>query len=145
MDIRLAAGDDPVVMLDRVERHLEKQGYHVLDRPPTPDERRAHRRLAWLDKMPGYRAARIPMDSPLARTLLAACETAGGDVVALPTLGGSVPLYLFEDLLGAPVVVLPIANHDNNQHGADENVRIANIWYGIDLWATLLTTEFQGV
>lgn len=144
VDIRLAAGDDPVVMLDRVERHLEKQGYHVLDRPPTPDERRAHRRLAWLDKMPGYRAARTPMDSPLARTLLAACDTAGGEVVALPTLGGSVPLYLFEDLLGAPVVVLPIANHDNNQHGADENVRIANIWYGINLWATLLTTEFQG-
>lgn len=142
VDIRLAAGDDPVVMLDRVEAHLEKQGYHVLDRPPTPEERRAHPRLAWLKKMPGYRAARIPMDSPLARTLLSACETAGGEVVAMPTLGGSVPLHLFEELLGAPVVVLPIANHDNNQHGADENVRVANIWYGIDLWATLLTTEF---
>ena len=92
--------------------------------------------------MPGYRAVRVPMDSPLATTLLAACKSAGGDVVALPTLGGSVPLYLFEDLLQAPVVVLPIANHDNNQHGADENIRIANLWYGMDLWATLLTTEF---
>lgn len=142
VDIRLASGDDPVVMLDRVEAHFRAQGYHVIDREPTPEERRSHRRLAKLEKMPGYRAVRVPMDSPLATTLLAACKSAGGDVVALPTLGGSVPLYLFEDLLQAPVVVLPIANHDNNQHGADENIRIANLWYGMDLWATLLTTEF---
>lgn len=144
VDIRLAAGDDPVVMLDRVEAHLRKQGYHVLDRQPTGEDRRTHRRLAWLHRMPGYRAARIPMDSPLATTLLGVCRSAGSEVVALPTLGGSVPLYLFEDLLGSPAVVLPIANHDNNQHGADENLRIANLWYGIDLWATLLTAEFSG-
>ncbi len=142
IDIRLAAGDDPTVMLDRVEAHIRDQGYHVIDHDPTPGERRSHRRLARMEKMPGYRAVRVPMDSPLAITLLSAGRTGGGDVVALPTLGGSVPLYLFEELLGAPVVVLPIANHDNNQHGTDENVRIANLWYGIDLWATLLTTSF---
>jgi hypothetical protein len=49
---------------------------------------------------------------------------------------------MFEEILGAPVAILPIANHDNNQHGADENIRVANLWYGIDLWATLLTTDF---
>ncbi len=146
VDIRLAAGDDPVVMIDRVEAHLVAQGYHVIDREPTADERRAYRRLARLDRMPGYRAARIPMDSPLATTLLGVCRTAGGgEVVALPTFGGSIPLHLFEDVLGAPVAVLPIANHDNNQHGADENIRLANLWYGIDLWATLLTTDFSSV
>lgn len=143
VDVRLAAGDDPVVMLDRVEEHFRKQGYEVIDHDPTPEERRSHRRLAKMDKTPGYRAVRVPMDSPLATTLLAACKAAGGEVVALPTLGGSVPLYLFEDLLRAPVVVLPIANHDNNQHGTDENIRVANLWYGIDLWATLLTTRFS--
>jgi hypothetical protein len=65
--------------------------------------------------------------------------------VALPTFGGSIPLYLFEEILEAPVAVLPIANHDNNQHAADENIRIANLWYGIDLWATLLTSDFSSV
>lgn len=146
VDIRLAAGDDPVTMLDRVEAHLVADGFHVIDHHPTPEERRAHRRLARLDKMPGYRAARIPMESPLATTLLGACRVAGGEeVVALPTFGGSVPLYQFEDLLEAPVAVLPIANHDNNQHAADENVRLANLWYGIDLWSTILTTDFSPV
>lgn len=143
IDIRLASGDDPVGILDRVEAHIRDQGYIVIDHDPTPGERRFHRHLAKMEKMPGYRAVRVPMDSALASTLIAACEAAGGEAVALPTLGGSVPLYLFEELLGAPVVVLPIANHDNNQHGADENIRIANLWYGIDLWATLLTSDFS--
>ena len=146
VDIRLAAGDDPDRMLQRVIAHLEKAGYHVIDHDPTSEERRHHRRLARLTPAPGYRAVRIPMDSPLAATLLDVCARAsGGDVVALPTFGGSIPLYLFEDILGAPVAVLPIANHDNNQHAADENIRIANLWYGIDLWATLLTSDFSSV
>jgi acetylornithine deacetylase/succinyl-diaminopimelate desuccinylase-like protein len=86
------------------------------------------------------------MESPLATVLLDVCARAsGGSVVALPTFGGSIPLYLFEDILEAPVAVLPIANHDNNQHAADENIRIANLWYGVDLWATLLTTDFSSV
>ena len=65
--------------------------------------------------------------------------------MALPTFGGSIPLYLFEDILGAPVAILPIANHDNNQHAADENIRIANLWYGVDLWSVLLTSDFSSV
>ncbi|MGH3650942.1 MAG: M20/M25/M40 family metallo-hydrolase, partial [Acidimicrobiia bacterium] len=146
VDIRLAVGDDPDRMLNRVETHLAKLGYHVLDRAPTSEERRAHRHLARLDRLPGYRASRIPMDSAIAATLMDVCRTAtGGEVLALPTFGGSVPLYLFEDILEAPVAILPIANHDNNQHAADENIRIANLWYGIELWATILTSDFSSV
>jgi acetylornithine deacetylase/succinyl-diaminopimelate desuccinylase-like protein len=60
-------------------------------------------------------------------------------VVALPTLGGSLPLYLFTDLLKTPVVILPMANHDNNQHAPNENLALANLAYGIDLMAAVLT------
>lgn len=144
IDIRLVAGDDPERMIERVRAHLRKHGYLVLDREPTPEERRANRHLARLETASNYRAARIPMGSALATTLLDVCRRAsGGEVVALPTFGGSVPLYLFEDLLEAPVAILPIANHDNNQHAADENLRIANLWYGVDLWAALLTSDFS--
>jgi acetylornithine deacetylase/succinyl-diaminopimelate desuccinylase-like protein len=146
VDMRLAAGDDPATMVRRVETHLKSEGYVVLDSEPTPEQRRSHRRLARLVPAPGYRAVRIPMESEVAGLLLDICARAsGGEVVALPTFGGSIPLYLFEDMLKSPVAVLPIANHDNNQHAADENIRIANLWYGIDLWATLLTTDFSAV
>ena len=146
VDIRLATGDDPTRMVDRVRAHLRRAGYTIIDRDPTPANRREHRRLARLDPAVGYRAARIPLDSVLATTLLAVCRTASGqEVVALPTFGGSVPLYLFEEILGAPVAILPMANHDNNQHGTDENLRVANLWYGIDLWATMLTTDFSAL
>ncbi len=146
VDIRLAAGDDPVRMIDRVATRLRDHGYQVLDREPTREERRAHRLLARMTRSPGYRAARLPMDAPLAGALLDVCSIASGsEVVALPTFGGSIPLYLFEDILGAPVAILPIANHDNNQHAADENVRVGNLWYGIDLWSTLLTADLQAI
>ncbi len=57
----------------------------------------------------------------------------------MPTMGGSLPLYLFEEKLGAPTIIVPIANHDDNQHGPDENLRLGNLWYGIDLMAMILT------
>jgi acetylornithine deacetylase/succinyl-diaminopimelate desuccinylase-like protein len=146
VDIRLAAGDDPDRMLDRVEARLESEGYLVLDREPTPRERREHRQLAKMTRAPGYPAVRTPMDSPLASTLMNAARVAArGEVIALPTFGGSIPLHHFEEILGSPVAIVPIANHDNNQHAADENVRVGNIWYGVDLWATLLTTDFASL
>ena len=40
-------------------------------------------------------------------------------------------------------MILPIANPDNNQHAADENLRLSNLWYGVDLFALLLTTPWQ--
>ena len=60
-------------------------------------------------------------------------------MIRVPTLGGSLPLYLFNEILETPLVVVPIANHDNNQHAPNENIRIANLWYGIDLIAALMT------
>ena len=38
-------------------------------------------------------------------------------------------------------MVVPIANHDDNQHAPDENLRLANLWYGIYLMAAVLTME----
>ena len=57
----------------------------------------------------------------------------------MPTLGGSVPLHHFEAILGAQVAITPFANHDNSQHAANENLRVANLWYGIDLMTSLMT------
>jgi acetylornithine deacetylase/succinyl-diaminopimelate desuccinylase-like protein len=53
-------------------------------------------------------------------------------------VGGSVPLYEFDDVLQMPVIGVPIVNHDNGQHAANENLRLKNLWDGIDTYAALL-------
>jgi acetylornithine deacetylase/succinyl-diaminopimelate desuccinylase-like protein len=62
----------------------------------------------------------------------------GTPVVRLPTMGGSLPMYVFEKVLAVPVIGLPIANHDNSQHAADENLRLQNLWDGIEVYAGLI-------
>jgi len=79
------------------------------------------------------------MDSDFARALLAALsDGVQSPPLAVPTLGGSGPGYLFTEVLGAPVVTLPLANYDNNQHAANENLRLGNLWDGIEMYAGLL-------
>ena len=51
--------------------------------------------------------------------------------------GGSLPLYLFEEKLGSPIIIVPISNHDNNQHGPNENLRLGNLEYGVTLMVSL--------
>jgi acetylornithine deacetylase/succinyl-diaminopimelate desuccinylase-like protein len=143
IDIRLAAGDDPSRMLGLLRQHLAGLGYHVLDREPTRAERRGHARLARLQVEPAYPAASTPAETPIVAHLLdAASQAAGRPALTMPTLGGSVPLHHFAEVLGAPTVILPIANADNSQHAADENIRLGSLWYGIDLWSLLLTTPW---
>jgi acetylornithine deacetylase/succinyl-diaminopimelate desuccinylase-like protein len=144
VDVRLAAGDDAARMLGLVAAHLARHGFRVLDREPTPDERRTHRHLARLDPHIGYPAARTPGDLPIVAHLArVASRAAGRPALTVPTLGGSVPLHDLADGLGAPTVILPIANHDNNQHAANENLLLRQLWYGMDLWSLLLTTPPQ--
>jgi len=65
-------------------------------------------------------------------------EALGSPIVALPTLGGILPMYTFESVLHAPLIVLPIVNHDNNQHAANENSRMKNLFDGIDVYAGVM-------
>ena len=78
------------------------------------------------------------MDLPISRAVIQAAERGRGPVIKLPTMGGSVPLVTIEDILKVPTITTPIANHDNNQHSFNENIRLRNLWDGIELMAALL-------
>jgi acetylornithine deacetylase/succinyl-diaminopimelate desuccinylase-like protein len=140
IDMRLAKGNDPERMQELVEAHIRAQGYHLVREDPDAATRLAHARIAKVERATGYPAARTSIDHPMSQEVIAAARRAAGEeVVLMPTLGGSLPLYLFVDVLEAPVVIVPIANHDDNQHAPDENLRLANLWYGIELMAALFT------
>jgi acetylornithine deacetylase/succinyl-diaminopimelate desuccinylase-like protein len=137
--IRLVKGMDPVKTVDQVVDHIRKQGYFVTDREPDEEMRRSNPKVCYLRRMRGgTRAVRVPLDSPFALRVTAAVEAARGTVVKLPTMGGTLPLAPIEDALGEPVIVVPIANHDNNQHSHNENIRLQNLWDGIETLAALM-------
>ena len=140
LDIRLVKGNQPDVMVELVEAHIRKQGYYIVRRDPDMQTRLQHPLIAKVTRESGYPAARTSMNLPVVREVIAATQAVTGDrLILLPGMGGSLPLYLFTDVLAKPIVIVPIANHDNNQHSADENLRLANLWYGMDLFAALLT------
>ncbi len=139
--LRLVKGIDYKVEMDRLAAHIRKQGYFVTDAEPNLDMRLTHPKIATLVRHEGYNAARTRMDLPLSRKVLSAVSAARGPVVALPTLGGSVPLYLFTDFLHTPAIGIPIANHDNNQHSSNENLRLQNLWDGIETMAALIALD----
>ena len=139
IDIRLVKGIDHDAAAGRVIEHIRKQGYYIVDRDPDAQTRLSHAKVAKVVVNPGgYNAARTSMDLPISQLVLRTAESARGPVVKLPTMGGSVPLYMIEETLHAPTITVPIANHDNNQHSFDENIRLENLWDGIELLAALL-------
>lgn len=140
IDMRLVKGNDPRDMLDLVEAHIREQGYHIVREEPDRKTRLTYPRIAKVTRGSGYRAARTSMDLPIVESLVRAANRASDEeVILMPSLGGSLPLYLFEEMLGTPTIIVPMANHDDNQHAPDENIRIANLWYGIDLLGEILT------
>ncbi len=138
LGIRLVKGNDPEHMKDLVEAHIRAQGYHIVREDPDMATRLKYSKIAKVVRFRGYPAARTRMDLPIVQNVVSAVRTAaGGDLVLVPGMGGSLPLYLFTGGLGKPALIVPIANYDDNQHAANENLRIGNLWYGIDLYGAL--------
>lgn len=136
IDFRLVPHQTPEHVRQLVESHVRAHGYFIVDHTPTPAERMAHDRIIKVTWEAGYAATRVSMDSPLSRAVIRATEESlGAPIVALPTLGGSLPMYTFESVLHTPLIVLPIVNHDNNQHAANENLRMQNLFDGIAVYA----------
>jgi acetylornithine deacetylase/succinyl-diaminopimelate desuccinylase-like protein len=136
IDVRLVKGNDPKQMVNLIVKHIEARGYHVVDEDPDPAARRKYPLIAKVTRGPGYPAARTPMDNPLARQVQGAMRAVTGDSLLLvPSMGGSLTLHVLPD----PFVIVPTVNHDNNQHSSDENLRIANLWYAVDVVSVILT------
>ncbi|HET9298312.1 MAG TPA: M20/M25/M40 family metallo-hydrolase [Candidatus Polarisedimenticolaceae bacterium] len=135
IDFRLVPDQKPEAVRRAVETFLQARGYKVLHEPPDAATRKAAPRLVELEwEEGGYAAQRTDLDFPASRAVIAAA----GRPVILPMLGGSLPMRHFAEVFGVPVIGLPIVNHDNNQHAADENLRLQNLWDGIELYAALL-------
>jgi acetylornithine deacetylase/succinyl-diaminopimelate desuccinylase-like protein len=141
LDFRLVPAETPDSVKKHVEQHIESQGYTIVRTAPDAATRLAHPKIAKLTWGAGYPPARTPLDLPFSRQITTIMTAAGHDPVRVPTLGGSIPMYLFQQPANTPVLILPIANHDDNQHAANENIRLQNLWDGIEVYVAL----FEGL
>ena len=151
IDLRLVVGVDWRDQQQRVVDYVRSRGYFIVDTEPTKEILTSHPRVALIVRAPAsYNAVRTPMDLPIAKEVIAAVQSAvterarGADaapaqVVLLPTMGGSVPFEVMVRAAHTHTITVPIANYDDNQHAANENLRLQNLWDGTQTMAALLT------
>jgi acetylornithine deacetylase/succinyl-diaminopimelate desuccinylase-like protein len=137
LDARLVKGEDPQKKFEQIAAFIKMRGYYVIDREPTIEERRTHALIAKVIDQGGYRASRTPMDLPVSKKVVEIVEGAAGPPVEMPTLGGTAPMFIFEEL-GLPVIGVPIVNADNHQHSSDENLRLGHFWRGMEIYGAIL-------
>lgn len=145
LDLRLVKGNDHRKQVQNLIEHIRKQGFYVIDREPTDAERKTHPLIAQVAaRQGGYNAERTSMDNPISRAVLAAVQSTSKEpIVKLPTSGGSLPLSIITDHLRTVTITVPIANYDNNQHAENENLRLQNLWDGIETWSAVMTIRLN--
>ncbi|HMJ24652.1 MAG TPA: M20/M25/M40 family metallo-hydrolase [Pyrinomonadaceae bacterium] len=143
LDLRLVKGNDYRRQAQRLIEHVRKLGFYVIDRDPTDDERKQHPMIARLNiRSGGYNAERTRMDLPISLAAVMAVQaTSTQPIVRLPTAGGSLPLSIITDHLRTVTMTVPIANYDNNQHAENENLRLQNLWDGIETMVAIMTMK----
>jgi acetylornithine deacetylase/succinyl-diaminopimelate desuccinylase-like protein len=143
IEIRLVKGLSGETQLDRLTAHIREQGFHVIAPGATePDAatRRKYPLIAGVARSSGgFPIGKTSMDDSRTAAAVAAIASLNQRVARLPTIGGSLPFATFTDTLALPTIGLAVVNFDNNQHAANENVRIGHLWEAVEIFAALLT------
>jgi acetylornithine deacetylase/succinyl-diaminopimelate desuccinylase-like protein len=121
-DIRLVEAMTPDDVFAKVEAHVKKYAPEVEFIP-----------------LGGMLPSRVPMASPYGAIIRSAVELAQGITpLEYPSMGGSLPDYVFTKVLGIPAFVVPYANADEANHAPNENMKINCFFNGIRTGAALL-------
>lgn len=139
IDVRLVLETDPERLLGLIKRHIDDQGYYVIDREPSKEERLAHSKIATFTSEVSYQSFRTDFDSEVGLWLRSALQNAfGEEPIMIRMSGGSIPISPFVTTLGIPAVTVPTVNRDNNQHSPNENIRLGNYREGIKTMLAIL-------
>lgn len=143
LDLRLVLGNDSRRQVEKVLAHIRSQGFTIIDHEPTDDERLHFARLVRVDVGGGYNAQRTSLDLPVAQAVARAIQaTSPEPIIKLPSMGASLPLIVIEQTLGTKIIIVPMANYDDNQHAENENLKIQYLWDGIETYASLMTMKW---
>lgn len=127
IDIRLVPGSDPGRLIGLIRNHIQGNGYYLIDREPTEEERMQYERIASFKSHFSYAAFQTSFNSEPGIWLNKAMIKAfGKEPIKIRMMGGSIPISPFVTTLNIPAVSVPTVNADNNQHAENENIRVGN-------------------
>ena len=140
VDFRLAPGEAPARVEALTEKYLSKLGWFIVRDTPDAATRLAHPKVLRLNwDAGGSIATMTPLDTPATEAVAASIgRTTSAAVIRLPIVGASSGFAEVVDQIHAPMVGVSIANYDDNQHARNENLRLGNLWDGIEVYAGLL-------
>ncbi len=129
LDIRLTPDTPPAAMVEIVERVVaDHQGR-------TPG-------ITFTVTMHGQPASYTSPARPEFGWLLRLLEQQDdGEPVALPILGGTLPLHVFTEVLGIPALWIPAANSDNQQHDINEHYVLRHFYAQTALYAAIVSSR----
>lgn len=132
LGIRLVKETKGKRMLALVKKHIEDQGYFVIDREPTEAERLEYPKIATFIERGVTNAFRTEVDSPTGAWLTKGIQRIYKEnPVRIRTMGGTIPVTPIIKTLDIPAAIVPMVNMDNNQHSPNENLRVGNLYNGI--------------
>ena len=140
VDFRLAPGETPAHVKDLTESYLAQQGWLIVRETPDLATRLAHPKVLRMEwDAGGSIATESSMSGPAPAAVAASISrTVGYPVLKLPIVGASSGMAEVVNQMKAPMVGVAIANYDDNQHAQNENLRLGNLWDGIEVYAGLL-------
>ena len=108
LDMRLVPDQDPEKIFTLVSDHIRDLEADVT-----------------LENMGTFPPMRTPVDTPIAKPIKEAMEEVWGEsVIEMPRFGGSIPAAYFREVSEIPVLVVPYANPDQNNHSPNENLQM---------------------
>ncbi|MGB6606138.1 MAG: M20/M25/M40 family metallo-hydrolase [Steroidobacteraceae bacterium] len=139
LDFRLAPGETPEHTKELLESYLTQQGWFIVRSDPDRETRLSHPRIVRIDWEAGSIAVKTPLDLPACKAVVASIgRTVGYPPIELPIVGASSGMADVVGQLHVPMVGVSIANYDDNQHAQNENLRLGNLWDGIEVYAGLV-------
>ena len=107
--LRFVVGVDPDELIPALRRHLDRQGFPMVQIALTRESM--------------FRATRIDPEDPWVRWAVESLErTAGVKAAVLPNLGGSLPNDIFTDVLGLRTIWVPHSYPGCSQHAPNEHL-----------------------
>lgn len=141
LNLRLVPNQNPERIRELIEAHIASEGFHIVYEEPSDETLRENAKVIKLDwRGGGSSGLRTTMDGEMSQRLIQVMRELTPDLILTPSMGGGLPLNAFQSRMDTPIIVLPLANHDNNQHAENENLRLQNFWDAMTVYGAVLAT-----